>query len=69
MLLSYNTINGTEVYEIDPVVRIKTFVNMCDGYEYIRRALDPVIHMVHWFKLDLMYCGLFIEEELLDNKL
>lgn len=47
MLLSYNTINGTEVYEIDPVVRIKTFVNMCDGYEYIRRALDPVIHMVH----------------------
>ena len=52
MLLSYNTINGTEVYEIDPVVRIKTFVNMCDGYEYIRRALDPVIHMVHWFKLE-----------------
>ncbi len=52
MLLSYNTVNGVEVYKIDNVIRTKNFVSMVDGYEYIRQALDPIIDTVHWFKLE-----------------
>ena len=52
MLLSYNTLTGTEVYEVSSVAHTRTFNDMCDGYAYVRRVLDPIVDKIHWFKLE-----------------
>ena len=52
MLLTYNTSESIKVYEVDEIIRTKVFADMCDGYEYIKRAIDPNVENVHWFRLE-----------------